>query len=120
MSHYFQSHALDTAGKMIRVTRYYRWQEGASFDREYYNKQHMELTRDQLLPHGLMRLESDRMLSSRSPVPGEIIAESHAYFKSLEQAQAAMTAVSQILLGNASKYTNLQPEIRLSTVTAHI
>lgn len=104
---------------MIRVTKFYRWKPSASFNLEYYNKQHMQLTRDYLIPYGLERLESDHRLSSRSPSEGEIIAACHAYFRSFEEAQAAMTAAGPVLMQDSARYTNLQPEIRFSSVTAH-
>jgi len=104
---------------MIRVTKYFRWQASASFDRNYYNKHHMKLTREQLIPYGLERLESDHRLSSRAPVEGEIIAACHAYFRTFEEAQAAMTAAGPALMRDSARYTNLMPEIRFSAVTAH-
>ncbi len=105
---------------MIRVTGFYRWQEGASFDHEYYHKQHMELTREQLAPFGLLRLESDTFLNGKPIVVGEIIAASYAYFESVEKAQAAMAAAGPALLRDVPTYTTLKPELRLSVVTTHV
>ena len=104
---------------MIRVIGFYRWLEGANFDHDYYNTEHMRLTKEALTPHGLIRLESDRYISSKPPVTGEIIAASYAYFPSVEIAQAAMTAVGAVLMADVARYTNLKPEIRLSYVTIH-
>jgi len=104
---------------MIRVTKYFRWQPSALFDKEYYAREHMRLTREKLIPHGLLRLESDHLLSSKAPADGEIIAASHAYFPSVEHAQAAMRAAGPALREDAARCTNLQPEIRFSAVTAH-
>lgn len=105
---------------MIRVTKLYRWHAKACFDRESYCTKHMHLTREQLLPYGLLRLESDHRLSSRAPANGEVIATVHAYFKSVDQAQAALTAAGPVLITDAARYTNLQPEIRFSAVTAYL
>jgi uncharacterized protein (TIGR02118 family) len=104
---------------MIRVTKYYRWQASASFDRSYHDKQHMTLTRDYLIPYGLERLESDHRVSSRPPVEGEIIAACHAYFRSFEEAQAALRAAGPALMQDSARYTNLEPEIRFSQVKSH-
>lgn len=104
---------------MIRVTKFYRWQSSASFDRDYYDKQHMRLTRDYLIPYGLERLETDHRLSSRAPREGEIIAACHAYFRSWEDAQAALRAAGPVLMQDSAQYTNLQPEIRFSEVKSH-
>ncbi|MCX7219464.1 MAG: EthD family reductase [Burkholderiales bacterium] len=102
---------------MIRVIGFYRWQEGAHFDDAYYNGAHMHLTQQALSPHGLLRLESDRYLSNKAPLVGEIIAASNAYFATVEEAQAAMAAVGAILMADLAQYTNLRPEIRMSVVT---
>jgi uncharacterized protein (TIGR02118 family) len=103
---------------MIRVIGFYRWLDGANFDHDYYNSEHMRLTKNALTPHGLIRLESDRYISPKPPVTGEIIAASNAYFPSVEIAQAAMAAVGAVLMADVPRYTNLKPEIQLSYVTS--
>lgn len=105
---------------MIRVIGFYRWVEGASFDHEYYNNTHMALTREQLMPLGLVRLESDRFVSAAAPKPGEIVAASHAYFENITQAQAALASAGKIIMSDVPNYTTLIPEIRISVVTPHI
>jgi hypothetical protein len=35
---------------MIRVIGFYRWSDGANFDHEYYNGEHMRLTKEALTP----------------------------------------------------------------------
>jgi uncharacterized protein (TIGR02118 family) len=105
---------------VIRVTGFYRWTDGASFDHEYYNSAHMALTREQLLPLGLVRLESDRFISGTAPKPGEIVAASHAYFRDIAQAQAALASAGKVLMSDVPKYTTLVPEIRMSVVTSHL
>ncbi len=104
---------------MIRVIGFYRWMEGANFNHEYYDAEHMRLTQETLAPHGLLRLESDRYISTRPPLTGEIIAASNAYFPSIEIAQAAMMLVGATLMADVPNYTNLKPEIRLCIVTTH-
>jgi uncharacterized protein (TIGR02118 family) len=105
---------------VIRVTGFYRWTDGASFDHEYYNSAHMALTREQLMPLGLVRLESDRFIGGAAPKPGEIVAASHAYFQDIAQAQAALASVGKVLMSDVPKYTTLIPEIRMSVVTSHV
>ncbi|GAC1651670.1 MAG: hypothetical protein NVS9B15_11990 [Acidobacteriaceae bacterium] len=105
---------------MIRVTGLYRWSDGATFDHEYYNSEHMRITKEALKPHGLLRLESDRFIFSEPSVPGEIIAASNAYFPSVVVAQVALAAAGAVLMADVPKYTNLKPEIRLSAVTSHV
>ena len=103
---------------MVRVTGFYTWRDGATFDHEYYAGPHMALTREQLAPHGLRRLESDRFLVS-PPKPGDLIAASHAYFDTLPAAHV-LRAAGKILLADAPKYTNLTPDMKVSVVTSHV
>ncbi len=105
---------------MIRVTGFYVWGEGASFDHDYYNGKHMMLTKELLTPYGLIRLESDRFLLADKPKPGDIIAASHAYFETPAIAQKAMAVVGQDLLKDVPNYTTLLPEIKMSEVATHL
>ena len=104
---------------MVRVIGFYKWRDGASFDHEYYNKEHMEFTKEKLLPYGLLHLESDQYLSVTPPQPGDVIAASNAYFESPEKAQAAIVAVGNDLMSDVPNYTNLSPELKMSLVTKH-
>jgi uncharacterized protein (TIGR02118 family) len=104
---------------MIRVIGLYRWALDAQFDHDYYNSEHMRLTKQLLAPHGLIRLESDRYLSSKPPIVGEVVAASNAYFATVEAAQAALAAAGSSLMADVPKYTNLKPEIRVTMVTEH-
>lgn len=105
---------------MIRVTGIYQWEDGAHFDHAYYNSEHMRITREALTANGLIRLESDRVLSSNAPAPGDVIATTNAYFPDLKVAQAAMAIATQALMEDLPKYTNLKPQIRISFVTSHL
>ena len=104
---------------MIRVIGFYKWQDGASFDHEYYHSKHMQITKEALLPHGLIRLESEQFLSESQPASGDIIAASNAYFANIESAQAALANAGATLLADTPNYTSLQPEIKVAAVTAH-
>ena len=104
---------------MIRVVGFYRWVDGATFDHEYYNSEHMRLTRELLGPRGLLRLESDRYLSGAPPVAGEIIAASHAYFPSMDIARSAVAAAAGALMTDVAKYTSLKPELLFAEVSSH-
>ena len=105
---------------MIRVIGVYRWVEGATFDHAYYNSEHMRLTRELLGPKGLVRLESDRYLSSAPPVPGSIVAASHAYFENVEAAKSAVAAAAAALMADVAKYTSLKPELSFAAVESHL
>ena len=103
---------------MIRVIGIYRWTEGASFDHQYYQNTHMQLTRDLLTPLGLVRLEADRYLAANLVAPGTIIAASHAYFPSIEIAKTALSAVGATLMADVANYTTLKPELSFAVVTS--
>jgi uncharacterized protein (TIGR02118 family) len=104
---------------MIRVIGVYRWVEGASFNHDYYNSTHMQITRELLSPFGLVKLESDRFIIAASPQPGAIIAASHAYFPSLEIARHAVASTGAALMTDVAKYTNLKPELSFAIVENH-
>jgi len=105
---------------MIRVTGIYRWEEGARFDHAYYATEHMRVAKEALLPHGLLKLESDRYLASGAPQAGQIVAATNAYFPTLEIAQAAMAMAAQVLMANVANYTNLRPQMHMSEVSTHV
>jgi uncharacterized protein (TIGR02118 family) len=105
---------------MVRVTGFYRWKSDAVFDHEYYRTTHMTRARERLIPLGLLRLESDRLVTGARLREGDVIAASHAYFESLEAAQAAVQAAGQELLESAARHTNLVPELSFSEVTTHL
>jgi uncharacterized protein (TIGR02118 family) len=104
---------------MVRVTAFYRWRDGATFDHEYYVARHMTLARELLGPHGLRRLESDRAISTPTK-PGDLIAATHAYFDTVPEAQNALVAVGKPLLEDLPHYSTLVPEIAVSIVTSHL
>jgi len=104
---------------MVRVIGLYRWLDGATFDHEYYNSKHMQLTLKLLSPRGLVRLESDRYLAAAPPIAGDIIAASNAYFPSIEAARAALTAAGGELMADVPKYTTLRPQLHFVAVTSH-
>ena len=104
---------------MVRVAGIYQWKEGARFNHQYYTTRHMELTYRLLTPFGLIRLESDRAVINDSAEEGEIIATSHAYFDTVEQAHAALAATGDELMADVSNYTTLQPQVYIGVVTSH-
>ncbi|UXI66826.1 EthD family reductase [Tahibacter amnicola] len=104
---------------MIRVSGFYRWRDGARFDHADYAGRHMAMARELLQPFGLTRLESDRRLSAAAPASGEIVAASHAYFATVEDAQNAVVKAGASLLADAANYTDLVPEICLFAVSDH-
>lgn len=103
---------------MIRVMGLYHWAEGAHFDAALYADEHAALTRRLLTPLGLQRLELARFLGASAPRPGELIAATFADFPDLASAQAALAAAGPELAAHVSRYSSLQPQIRLCELLA--
>lgn len=101
---------------MVKITGNYRWFDGASFDHSYYQREHMRITRELLLPLGLQRLESDHTLSATPLKAGQVVASSNAYFASLAEAQAALAKTGAQLVADVPNYTNIKPELHISEV----
>jgi uncharacterized protein (TIGR02118 family) len=101
---------------MIRITGTYVWRDGARFDHAIYEDEHMALTRELLTPLGLTRLEAERFVLPRGPRAGEPVAATNAYFASLEQAQAALAQAGAELAAHVPRYTDLQPQLRISAL----
>ena len=105
---------------MVRVLGIYRWKNGASFNHEYYNTTHMEITKNALLKFGLVRLESDSFHIDGEAKEGDLIAASNAYFDDIGSAMKAMSEAGDELLADLSNYTTLQPDIKLTKVSIHV
>lgn len=99
---------------MIRITGTYVWRDGARFEHDIYQHEHMALTRELLGPLGLTRLEAERFVLPKGPRVGEPVAATNAYFASLEQAQAALAQAGAQLAAHVVRYTDLQPQLRIS------
>lgn len=105
---------------MVKIIGNYRWFDGAKFDHSYYQKEHMRLTRELLLPLGLQRLESDQTLSGTPLKTGQVVASSNAYFESLPAAQAALAQTGAQLVADVSNYTNIRPELHICEVAVYM
>lgn len=103
---------------MIRVMGLYHWAEGARFDAACYAEEHAALARRLLTPLGLQRLELARFLGAGPPRPGELIAATFADFPDLASAQAALAAAGAELAEHVTRYSSLQPQIRLCELLA--
>ena len=103
---------------MIRVMGLYHWAEGARFDADCYAGEHAELSRRLLTPLGLQRLELARFLCAGTPRPGDLVAATFADFPDLASAQAALAQAGPELAAHVSRYSSLQPQIRLCELLA--
>jgi uncharacterized protein (TIGR02118 family) len=104
---------------MIKITALYRWREGAQFNHDYYHSEHMRIAREALAPHGLLRLESDRVLYPGEPRPGQVVALTNAFFADMQQAQAAAKQTAAALMADIPNYTDIQPESYMAQLNEH-
>jgi len=79
----------------------------------------MRIARAALLPMGLLRLESDRVLYPGEPRPGQVVALTNAFFSDLKQAQIAAKQTMAELSADIPNYTNIQPESYFAQALAH-
>jgi uncharacterized protein (TIGR02118 family) len=106
---------------VIKVTSLYRWFDGATFNHEYYNTEHMRITRSALVAFGPIRMESEKVARSTTVrlVPGQVIAGASTWFPSMAVTEAALAAALPTIGADLVNYTNIKPELFVSTVTAH-
>ncbi|MDT9001963.1 EthD family reductase [Paucibacter sp. APW11] len=101
---------------MICITGTYVWRDGARFDHQIYETEHLALTRELLGPLGLTRLEALRLIHPNGPREGEAIVVTQAQFETLDQARAALAQAGPQLAAHISRYTDLQPQLRLAEI----
>ncbi|WP_028007022.1 EthD family reductase [Solimonas flava] len=101
---------------MIRVSALYANRAGARFDHAYYALRHIALVREQLTPHGLLRVEADRGLAGGGGGEAPFVAAAHLYFASVERFEAAFAAAGAAVLADVPNYTDLQPQLQISTI----
>jgi uncharacterized protein (TIGR02118 family) len=105
---------------MIKVTSIYRWFDGATFNHSYYNTEHMRITRNALASFGPIRMESEQVVGLASPKPGQVIAGASTWFPSIAIAESALAAALPTIGADVVNYTNIKPELIVSTVASHL
>ena len=101
---------------MIRVTAIYTNAEGMRFDHAYYRSVHLPLTERLMRPLGLLWVEGDLPLARPDGRPSTLLAQTHAYFATEEQARAAIAAAIGPLAADVSNYTNVTPRLECHEV----
>ena len=100
---------------MIRVTVLYPNQPGSKFDQKYYMETHIPMATRRLKPHGLVRVEVDKGISTANPkeaAPFFVVA--HLVFNSIEDVHKGFQAVGLDLAGDIPNYTDIKPQIQIS------
>ena len=91
---------------MIRLSVLYPETEGASFDHDYYRKQHIPLCLQHWSPKGT---------SVDKGVNGPYVAAVHFVFESMEDLQASMGSEgTPAIQADVANYTTITPVIQIS------
>jgi uncharacterized protein (TIGR02118 family) len=101
---------------MIRVTAIYTNVPGARFDHAYYRSVHLPLADRLMRPFGLLWIEGDRPISSADGGTPSLIAQTHAYFPTLEDARRAISGTIKEIALDVRNYTDVRPTLELHEV----
>ena len=102
---------------MIKVSVLYPAGEKATFDMEYYCRNHMPMVQ-QKLGAACKSVAAERGLAGGAPgTAPAYIAMGHLYFDSVEAFQAAFAPHASQIMADIPNYTNVQPVIQISEVT---
>ncbi|MBN8826704.1 MULTISPECIES: EthD family reductase [unclassified Spirosoma] len=101
---------------LIKVSIFYPYAEGKTFDMDYYEKSHMPFVAG-LLGANLVRYTIDKGVSNGTPnSPLPFMAIGSFYVKSLADYQAAISPNINAIRADFPKYTNVSPMILISEV----
>jgi uncharacterized protein (TIGR02118 family) len=101
---------------VIRVSVFYPYGPGATFDMAYYLDTHMPLVKR--LAGGLLRAQAVEQglsgMATGSPPP--FLAMGHLVFESVADFQQVLKEHGPAILADVPNYTNTQPTIQVSEV----
>ncbi|QMW03901.1 EthD family reductase [Spirosoma foliorum] len=101
---------------LIKVSIFYPYAEGKTFDMDYYEKSHMPFVAG-LLGSNLVRYTIEKGIASGIPnTPLPFMAIGSFYVKSLPDYQAAIAPNRDAIRADFPKYTNITPTILVSEV----
>ncbi len=102
---------------MIRVSVLYPNLPGATFDMAYYTSKHLPMVKQKT---GTCRgFAAEQGLSGAAPgSKPTYIAIGHLLFDSVEAFQSGFGPVSREILADVPNYTNTQPVVQVSEITA--
>jgi uncharacterized protein (TIGR02118 family) len=99
---------------MIKLSVMYPNGDGATFDMDYYCKNHMALVR-QLIGAPLKGISVDQgVVQEGSPAP--FLAMGHLLFESAMELQSALETHGPKLMADIPNYTNTKPTIQVSEI----
>ena len=101
---------------MIKVSVFYRNNEGSNFDMDYYCHSHIPMVREKL-GAACKGVAAEQGMAGATPgsQPG-FIAMGHLYFDSMEAFQTAFGPHAQAIMADIPNYTDIQPTLQISEV----
>ena len=100
----------------IKISILYPYEEGKSFDMNYYSDNHMPMVA-RLFGEPLIRYDIEQGMAGRTPEdPLPYVAIGTFYFDSLEAYQSAFEANAERILGDIPNYTDIKPIVQISEV----
>jgi uncharacterized protein (TIGR02118 family) len=101
---------------MIKVGVFYPQGEGSKFDMKYYLEKHIPMVREKM-GSALKSVAVEQGLSGG--MPGTSITYTticHLLFDSVDAFQVAFAPHAEVVMGDISNYTNIQPVVQISEV----
>jgi uncharacterized protein (TIGR02118 family) len=100
---------------MVRLSVMYPATAASTFDWNYYLGPHLVITRQLLVPRGLVRIEVDRGIGAFPPgTPSHYHAVGHLYFETMLELDVAATAPE--LIADQRKYYSGESVVQVSEV----
>jgi uncharacterized protein (TIGR02118 family) len=101
---------------MIKVSVFYRTQDGSKFNMDYYCRSHIPMVQ-QKLGAACKGVAVEHGLSAAAPGSRPaFVAMGHLYFDTAEAFQAAFGPHAQEIMADIPNYTDIQPTIQISEV----
>jgi uncharacterized protein (TIGR02118 family) len=101
---------------MIKVSVFYPYREGSTFDIDYYCNSHIPMVRQKLGTACKGAAVEQGIVGATTGSPPAFIAMGHLYFDSAEAFQAAFGPHSEAIMADIPNYTDIQPTIQISDV----
>ncbi len=101
---------------MIKMSVFYPYEAGKTFDMDYYCTTHMALVRERLGSVVKSIAVEQGVSGEESGSPPCFIAIGHLYFDSVEAFQRAFAPHAEAIVADIANYTRIQPVIQFSEV----
>jgi len=102
---------------MVKFSIFYPYSADAQFDMDYYVGTHFDFVRAKC-GGALKQVAAERGISGFAGQPPRYVAVGHLYFDSTESFQTSFLPHAGELAGDVPNFTNVQPDVMLSEVTA--